>query len=213
MYALFTIIAVALRFPARWFSMNLSNGHSHPSSLSFSVRAFYFDSAASFDAGIGVCLAIRQLSPRQHRGRVDGSQDHQEITGMRYSLAYVEPTDRIIVEHVYKRTLRDGEERLMLAVLQSAIEDYQKFVLAQDRRGRELFEQAEEWILETGSTSFFSFENICSHLQLAPDYVRRGFLSWKARQLESARPKNPGDKASCGSVPQNARAIASSLAR
>ena len=125
---------------------------------------------------------------------------------MHYSLAYIEPTDRSIVEHVYKRTLRDGEERLMLAVLQSAIEDYQKYVLAPDKRGKELFEQAEEWILETGSTSFFSFENICSHLQLALDYVRRGFVRWKAQQLEDAAgAKSRGDNTSSSRAPQNPR--------
>jgi hypothetical protein len=133
---------------------------------------------------------------------------------MHYSLAYIEPTDRSIVEHVSKRTLRDGEERLMLAVLQSAIEDYQKYVLAQDRRGKELFEQAEEWILETGSASFFSFENICSHLQLAPDYVRRGFVRWKARRLEeAARSQSRAETSSSRSIPQNARPTARSLSR
>jgi hypothetical protein len=132
---------------------------------------------------------------------------------MPFSLAYIEPTDRSIVEDVYKRTLRDGEERLMLAVLQSAIDDYQKYVLAQDKRGKELFDQAEEWILESGSTSFFSFENICSHLQLAPDYVRRGFVRWKARQLEDAAGSECADRTSSSSVPQNPRATARSLSR
>lgn len=106
---------------------------------------------------------------------------------MKSALAYIEPTDRSVAEHVSRRLLRDGEERLMLAVLESAIEDYQKYAFAHDKRGKEFFEQAEAWIMETGSSSFFSFENICSHLQLAPDYVRRGFLRWKA-----ARADNPG---------------------
>ena len=105
---------------------------------------------------------------------------------MKSALAYIEPTDRSLAEHVSRRLLRDGEERLMLAVLQSAIEDYQKYALAADKRGKELFEQAEEWIMETGSSSFFSFENICAHLELAPDYVRRGFLRWKAAQFPGA---------------------------
>ena len=116
---------------------------------------------------------------------------------MNRALAYIEPTDRSIVDHVSKRLLRDGEERLMLAVLESAVEDFQKYVFAQDKRGKELFQQAEEWILETGSSSFFSFENICAHLQLAPDYVRRGFLCWKETQLKSAhRPKHRSQRAS-----------------
>lgn len=110
---------------------------------------------------------------------------------MSSALAFIEPLDRSIAEHVSKRLLRDGEERLMLAVLESAIEDYQKYAFAPDKRGQELFEQAEEWIMETGSTSFFSFENICAYLQLAPDYVRRGFQRWKVAQIEALnRPAN-----------------------
>ena len=113
---------------------------------------------------------------------------------MNSALAYIEPTDRSVAEYVSKRLVRDGEERLMLAVLESAIEDYQKYVLAPDRRGKELFEQAEEWIMEIGSTSFFSFENICAHLQLAPDYVRRGFQRWKLAQIEAANSPSNGSQ-------------------
>jgi hypothetical protein len=103
---------------------------------------------------------------------------------MKSALALIEPTDCGLVEQVFTRSIKDGEERLMLAVLQSAIEDFQKYVLAQDKRGKELFKHAEDWILETDSTSFFSFENICAHLQLAPDYVRRGFMRWKAAKCD-----------------------------
>ncbi|HKY08512.1 MAG TPA: hypothetical protein VJQ55_09730 [Candidatus Binatia bacterium] len=96
------------------------------------------------------------------------------------AFAFIEPTDSGYIESVFKRNLRDGELKLMLAVLENAIEDFQKYVLATDKRGKELFQATEEWILETDSPSFFSFENICEHLQLNADYVRRGFLRWKA---------------------------------
>jgi hypothetical protein len=102
---------------------------------------------------------------------------------MKPALAFIEPTDSGSIESVFKRSLRDGEQKLMLAVLENAIEDFQKYIFATDKKGRELFEQAEEWILETDSPSFFSFENICEHLQLNPDYVRRGFMRWKAAKL------------------------------
>lgn len=104
---------------------------------------------------------------------------------MNYALAFIEPTDCGLAEQIFTRSLKDGEARLMLAVLESAIEDFQKYVLAQDKRGKELFQEAEDWILETGSDSFFSFENICAHLDLAPDYVRRGFLRWKSAKQSS----------------------------
>ena len=96
--------------------------------------------------------------------------------------AFFEPTDSAVVEYVSKRNLRDGEQKLMLAVLENATEDFQKYIFATDKRGQELFQEVEEWILETNSPSFFSFESICAHLDLNADYVRRGFMRWKAAQ-------------------------------
>ena len=103
---------------------------------------------------------------------------------MNSALALIEPTDSSVVDNVFKRSIRDGEERLMLAVLENATEDFQKYLLAGDKRGKELFQAAEEWIFETNSPSFFSFENICEHLQLDPEYVRRGFMRWKAAKID-----------------------------
>jgi hypothetical protein len=97
--------------------------------------------------------------------------------------ALIEPTDSDIVESIFKRSIRDSEKKLMLAVLENAIEDFQKYVLASDKRGMELFQDAEQWILETNSPSFFSFESICAHLDLDPEYVRRGFVRWKTAKL------------------------------
>ena len=103
---------------------------------------------------------------------------------MKSPLGLIEPTDRGLAEQVFIRSIKDGEERLMLAVLESAIEDFQKYALAEHKRGKELFQDAEEWILETESPSFFSFENICAHLNLDPGYVRRGFMRWKTAKRD-----------------------------
>ena len=97
----------------------------------------------------------------------------------------VEPTDSGMLEELSRRRLRDGEQRLMLALLESATEDFQKYVLANGKRSQELFQEAEDWILETGSPSFFSFENVCEHLQLDPTYVRKGLMRWKAAKLDT----------------------------
>jgi hypothetical protein len=56
----------------------------------------------------------------------------------------LDPADMGLVESVYKKTLREGEERLMLAVLESAVEDFQKYVLARSTAGKKLFQQAEQ---------------------------------------------------------------------
>jgi hypothetical protein len=90
-----------------------------------------------------------------------------------------------LFESVYKKSLREGEERLMLAVLESAVEDFQKYVLARKPRGKKLFQEAEEWFLERDSDELFSFENICDTLQLHPDYIRQGLLRWKEAKLKT----------------------------
>jgi hypothetical protein len=97
----------------------------------------------------------------------------------------LDPTDIGLIESVYKKSLREGEERLMLAVLESAVEDFQKYVLARNLRGKKLFQQAEEWFLEKNSDELFSFENICETLQLHPDYIRPGLMGWKEAKLKT----------------------------
>ena len=90
-----------------------------------------------------------------------------------------DPLDNEIIERLVKKDIREGEEKLMLAVLASAIQHFQKYVLSKDKKGRILFQEVEEWFLERDSDGLFSFEYICDTLQLRPDYIRQGLLSWK----------------------------------
>ena len=73
----------------------------------------------------------------------------------------------------------------MLAVLESAVEDFQKYVLARKPSGKKLFQQAEEWFLEKNSDELFSFENICETLQFHPDYIRQGLMVWKEAKFKT----------------------------
>ena len=97
----------------------------------------------------------------------------------------LDAADLGLIESVHKKTLREGEERLMLAVLESAVEDFQKYVLARKPRGKKLFQEAEEWFLEKDSESLFSFENICDTLQFHPDHIRQGLMVWKEARLKT----------------------------
>lgn len=103
------------------------------------------------------------------------------------SMLLLEPTDDGIVEDLSRKAIRDGEQRLMLAMLENATEDFQKYVLATDKRGRALFLAAEEWILATDNPSFFSFESICEHLNFDPCYMRKGLMRWKEAKLNAQR--------------------------
>jgi len=99
------------------------------------------------------------------------------------SSGVLEPTDSGLIEDLSKQIIRDGEKRLMLAVLENATEDFQKYALATDPRGKQLFQAAEDWILDSDDPSFFSFRNICEHLYLNPEYMRNGLMRWKAAKL------------------------------
>ena len=96
----------------------------------------------------------------------------------------LDPADIGVIEKLFKKEIREREERLMLAVLESAVEDFQKYVLARNPSGKKLFQQAEEWFLEKNSDELFSFENICETLQLHPDHIRKGLLVWKEAKVK-----------------------------
>jgi hypothetical protein len=95
-----------------------------------------------------------------------------------------DPLDNEIIAKLFKKDIREGEEKLMLAVLADAIEDFQKHAFSKDQRGQKLFQEAEEWFLERDDDQLFSFEYICATLQLHPDYIRRGLLAWKQSKLK-----------------------------
>jgi hypothetical protein len=99
--------------------------------------------------------------------------------------ASIDPVDEAILEGVYKKNIREGEERLMLAVLESAVEDFQKYVLARNPSGKKLFQEAEDWFLDKDSDVLFSFESVCQTLGLHPDHIRKGLLVWKEARLKT----------------------------
>jgi hypothetical protein len=96
----------------------------------------------------------------------------------------LDPADIGLIESVYKKNIREGEERLMLAVLENAVEYFQKYVLARNPRGKQLFQEAEEWFLDKENEALYSFENICDTLGLHPDHIRKGVLVWKEAKLK-----------------------------
>src|SRR4030095_4126893 len=102
------------------------------------------------------------------------------VTGGWISL---DPADMGLIEAVYKKTIREGEERLMFAVLENAVEYFQKYVLARKPSGKQLFREAEEWFLDRKSEALYSFENICDTLGFHPDHIRKGLMVWKEARI------------------------------
>jgi hypothetical protein len=84
-------------------------------------------------------------------------------------------------DRFHRRSQLDGERRLMLAVLEDAVDMYRKHVAARDARNRQLFLDAEQWIDDDDRTWVFSFLNLCDVLDLDGEYLRRGLHALKAR--------------------------------
>jgi len=79
-----------------------------------------------------------------------------------------------------------GEKRLMLAVLQDALDCYQKYAFATDGQGQQMFADASAWISDGDRSWYFSFENICEILEINPEYLRHGVMLWRQRAVLSA---------------------------
>ena len=107
-----------------------------------------------------------------------------------YIMAKFEPD--ILLSVQYDRIYNNGslfpEKELMLAVLEEAVSDVQRYREARDRNGKKRFEETEAWFLAKEGGWIFSLENICEVLGIDPDYVRRGLLRWK--QGKQARNKS-----------------------
>ena len=54
----------------------------------------------------------------------------------------------------------------MLAILEDAIFCFKKYMVSRDRKGKALFHDAEDWILDRNGDYVFSFGNICEVLGL-----------------------------------------------
>ncbi len=82
----------------------------------------------------------------------------------------------------------DRERRLMLAVLEDAIDCFQKYAHTKDSRGQQLFAESYEWIMSADKQWLFSFENICQIVDMNPDYIRQGLHRWRDQKAVSVLP-------------------------
>lgn len=92
---------------------------------------------------------------------------------------------------VRRKAHLEPEKRFMLAILEDAIDCFQKYIFARDARGKTIFAEAEQWIMEENGDWIFSFENVCDALGFNASYVRQGLLRWKEMKLaERSKSRN-----------------------
>jgi len=84
------------------------------------------------------------------------------------------------------RTGRPPEARLLSAVLEEAIESMRKNSPRANRRQRRLHGEVVAWMHSRKDESPFSFQYICTVLDLDPDYVRTGVMMRYGGQAPSA---------------------------
>ena len=112
--------------------------------------------------------------------------DHSLINVEEKIISLFEPDTLLpaqYLENFRGKTLVEPERRLMLAVLEDAINCFQVNVMAQSGRRKKLFNEAEDWIMEQDDDWMFSFVSVCEILRLNPEYVRQGLLRWKEKKL------------------------------
>jgi hypothetical protein len=91
---------------------------------------------------------------------------------------------------IQRRGDLSAERRLVVAVLEDALHCFTKYVDAENVKQRQLFLDAEEWIMGDNPTWFFSFPNVCDTLDLDPDYMREGLTKFRDahRRAAAGRP-------------------------
>jgi hypothetical protein len=100
-------------------------------------------------------------------------------------LTAIDPADSGVIEGLFKRTVREGEQELMLAVLEDAINSFQSYLVAGNEKDKKQFQEVQQWIQGKNEDWLFSFDNICETLGLNPSYVRRGLMAWAKRNGHS----------------------------
>jgi hypothetical protein len=79
-----------------------------------------------------------------------------------------------------------GSRRLLLGVLQDALRSFFQYRSDRTRHGKRIFTETLMWLWSSEQDWLYSFENICDHLRLDPEYIRQGLQ----RLLHATRPTN-----------------------
>jgi len=111
---------------------------------------------------------VREGSRRARTESFPASRVNQEATPV------VQTESTLLMEQLaVARSQALPEERLMVAVLEDAIDCLRRYRRSKAAHGQQLFREAQEWIASRQSSWLFSFERICTTLDLDPCRVRR----------------------------------------
>ena len=110
---------------------------------------------------------------------------------MRNALALVRnpanlSVDGDFVDGVWKSRVRSGEQRLMLAILNNALDSFFKYRRATDEKGKAIFQEVAAWIGQENNDWIFSFENVCESVGINASYLRAELHRLRGEFAEAA---------------------------
>lgn len=81
--------------------------------------------------------------------------------------------------------------RLMLAVLEEALVTFQKGLSSRDAQARWRSCEVDRWVASEDDRFVFSFESVCSSLNIGPGYVREGLRRLRTAARVGRHVDNP----------------------
>lgn len=127
--------------------------------------------------------------------------ERASITAREPPAALFQP-DALMVAQFFEdrgsKTRLEPEKKLMLAILEDAIDCFRDNHLARHGKKKQRFDKVQRWIFGVSGGWVFDFENICSVLELSPEYIRKGLVRWRERQLSKHRSASHGEEATKG---------------
>ena len=120
-------------------------------------------------------------------------------------LEVFDPDIVLPVQHfaaLQRKKFPSGEHRLLVALIQDAVECFQKHMHSRDAKRRQLFLDAQVWIGSEDDRGVFSFNNVCMLLSMNPDYVRQGLAEWceKSQHIPRADRRRPESERSVARI-------------
>jgi hypothetical protein len=93
-------------------------------------------------------------------------------------------------------SLLQPEKRLMLAVLEEAVQSYVRYAGEPGARARRIFAENAAWFGSDDASSPFSFVNICHALDFEPSYLRAGLCRMRGSdRIGPEAPARPATRA------------------
>ncbi len=83
------------------------------------------------------------------------------------------------IDQIRRRHYDEGEKKLMLAILQEALNDFVKYLPSKYADGQARFREVEEWFLDSDGEWLFSFSNIAETLGISASYLVNGLMRLK----------------------------------